>query len=65
MKVIEHGETLEFECTGCGCKYVAGKNEVRDCGFYVDAECPECGTTNKPKARGKNETAELEIGTEE
>lgn len=54
MKVIEHGEVLEFTCTGCGCIYAAGRKEVRDAGFYLHVECPECGTDNKYDG-GKNE----------
>ena len=53
MKVIKHGQVLRFTCTACGAEYVAGVHEARDCGFYIDAECPDCGTVNKAK-----ETAE-------
>ena len=47
MKVIAHGKVYEFTCKGCGCRYAAGANEVRDCGFYLSASCPECGTVNE------------------
>lgn len=47
MKVIEHGKVFQFECSACGCKYSAGVNETRDCGFYRESVCPECGTLNK------------------
>ena len=49
MKITKSGEIYKFICEGCGCEYVAGVNEVRNCGFYVDTQCPECGTVNKYK----------------
>jgi len=55
MKVIKHGDVLRFTCHACGAEYVAGVHEARDCGFYIDAECPDCGTVNRAK-----ETAEAE-----
>ena len=47
MKVIRHGEVVRFKCAVCGCRYVAGINEVTNCGFYLRADCPECGSWNK------------------
>ena len=47
MKVIRHGEVVRFKCAVCGCGYVAGINEVTNCGFYLRADCPECGSWNK------------------
>ncbi len=47
MKVIKHGEVLEFTCAGCGCRYAAGRKEVCDAGFYLHVGCPECGTDNR------------------
>ena len=49
MKAIKHGQVLRFACTACGAEYVAGIHEARNCGFFYDAACPDCGTVNEAK----------------
>lgn len=46
MKILVKGEILKFKCASCNCEYITGINEARNCGFFRDAECPECGTRN-------------------
>lgn len=49
MKVIKHGRVIIFDCKLCGCRYAAGANETTDCGFFLKAICPECGSVNEYK----------------
>ena len=58
MKIISHGKTYEYICDGCGCRYVAGENEVTNCGFFFKSVCPECGAENKYTKEMEKKTQE-------
>ena len=63
MKILKHGDVREFTCKACGCRYVAGINEVGDAGFYQYMACPECGVENNYKGEndaGGNEQAPVQ-----
>ena len=52
MRIIKHGNALNFVCRGCGCQWVASKMECKsetrsyECipsGKDYVYNCPECG----------------------
>ena len=43
MKIIKEGRVVSFECTSCGCEYLAGINSTRDNDGNYYAACPMCG----------------------
>lgn len=53
MKIIKHGNALNFCCRGCGCVWVANKEECMSQTRYSEFmpsgkdyiyNCPECGS---------------------
>ena len=53
MKIIMHGNLLNFCCRGCGCQWVANKAECMSKTRYSECmpngkdyiyDCPECGS---------------------
>ena len=64
MRILKHGQCLKFYCDGCGCEWLANKDECKkqthdstmlptDWGYA----CPDCGKwiSTRQEARGVKE----------
>ena len=54
MKILKHGKAMRFCCKGCGCEWIANKEECKKQTKYESCMsigeeyycyCPECGFT--------------------
>lgn len=53
MRIIKHGNFLEYICSDCGCKWYASKNESKHISHSATlspsewgCNCPDCGKWN-------------------
>jgi len=62
MRIIKHGNFLEFVCEDCGCEWYASKKECK----YITHDttmlpsewgyrCPDCGKWNTTRKEAKGE----------
>lgn len=42
MNILVHGDVIRFDCHVCGCKFDAGRKEIKDKDEYT-CICPDCG----------------------
>ena len=59
MKIMRHGTLYKFECTKCGCQFMAGVHECTNCGFFIKATCPECYSEVKNTDKKEGEDADV------
>ena len=73
MKIIKHGNALHFFCMGCGCQWVANKEECRtETRIYESIpsgkdyvyNCPECGFRTVGTEIKAEDVNEIKSGTD-